>query len=180
MLYPMRNFLTILSLAFFFLAVAGCDEGEKEITAELNDHKFDQQVIDKLPLYDSLVATIIANFPSFQKYIKDEDSYRSFRYMPTSEDPDVFIKLPPAAALKIDPIYNSLGKDFIYGFDIFKDSSVKINVRTRFSAGSKIDIQENLSYYPHGNFRDREFPEKDTILNKNWQYWARFDQRGVF
>lgn len=179
MLYPVRNFLSSLSLLYLF-AVAGCDTGEKEVRAEFDKHTFDQQVIDKLPLYDSLVAAIIKNFPSFQKFIRDEDSYRSFRYKPTSEDPDVFIKLPPSAAPDIDPYYTRLGKDFIYGFDVFKDSSVKIYVRNRFSSKSKVDTWESLSYYPNGNFRKRQFPEKDTILNKNWQYWARFDKRGVF
>ncbi len=180
MLYPVRNFLTCLSLLLFLFVLAGCNTGEKEVKAEFNKHSFDQQVIDKLPLYDSLVSAIVANFPSFKKFIKDNDSYRSFRYIPGSEDPDVFIKLPPAAALNIEPYYTRLGKDLIYGFDVFKDSSVKIYVSTRFLPGSKIDITENLSYYPGGNFRDREFPEKDTILNKHWQYWAQFSKRGVF
>jgi hypothetical protein len=137
-------------------------------------------VIDKLPLYDSLVSSIIANFPSFERFIKEEDSYhRSFRYIPATEDPDVFIKLPPAAEPKVTPHYSRLGKD-IYGFDIFKDSSVKIYVRRRFSPASEVDIVEILSYYSKGNIRNRVFPEKDTILNKNWQYWARFDKRGLF
>lgn len=181
MLYQIRQFLTGSFLVLFLFAVAGCSAGEEDVNNELNNYKFDQQVIANLPLYDSLVAAIIENFPSFQKYIRDEDSYRSFRYMPFStDDPDVFIKLPPAAAPKIDPYYTRLGKDFIHGFDIFKDSSIKIYVRTRFSTKSEVDIRENLSYYPAGNFWNREFPEKDTMLNKNWQYWVRFDKRGLF
>ena len=180
MQYPFRNFLTSLSLLFFLFAVTGCEGHERDIKAEFDNNTFDQQVIAKLPAYDSLVATIIANFPAFKKYIRDEDSYRSFRYMPTSEEPDIFIKIPPAAAPYIDPLYNQLGKDLIYGFEIFKDSSIKINVRTRFLSKSKVEIGEYLSYFPAGNFRNREFPEKDTILNKNWQYWMRFGTRGVF
>ncbi|MEO6253127.1 MAG: hypothetical protein ABIO79_07480 [Ferruginibacter sp.] len=180
MLYPIRIFLSALYLLLLVFALSGCDTGAQEVRAEFINHKFDQQVIDKLPLYDSLVAAIIKNFPSFKKYIRDEDSYRSFRYMPASEDNDVFIKLPPAAAPNIDPVYARLGKDFIYGFEIFKDSSVKINVRNRFSSKLKVDTWENLSYYPTGNFRKRKFPEKDTVLDKNWQYWVRFDKRGVF
>ncbi|HMI78119.1 MAG TPA: hypothetical protein VK484_04965 [Ferruginibacter sp.] len=179
MLYLVRNFLTSLFLALFLFAVAGCNTGEKEVKEEYDNYKFDQQVIDKLPLYDSLVSAIIANFPSFQKFIKDDDSYRSFRYIPSSEDPDVFIKLPPEAAPSIAPYYDRIGKELIYGFDVFKDSSVKIHVRTRLTS-NKVDIAENLSYYSGGNIRDREFPEKDSTLNKNWQYWARFDKRDPF
>ena len=180
MQYLILQFLKIFSLLLFLFTVAGCDTGEKEVEKEYSNYKFDQQVIDKLPLYDSLVSAIIDNFPSFAKFIKDEDSYRSFRYIPASEDPDVFIKLPPAAAPQIMPYYNRIGKDFIYGFDVFKDSSIKIHVRSRFLPESKVDIAEHLSYYSGGNIRDRIFPEKDTTLNKNWQYWTSFGKRGLF
>ncbi|MBK6381399.1 MAG: hypothetical protein IPF72_17685 [Chitinophagaceae bacterium] len=46
---------------------------------------------------------------------------------------------------------------------------------------TKVDVQENLSYYPAGkSIRQREYPSKDTVLNTNWQYWARFDNPGFF
>lgn len=180
MLYLIRRFLTRLSLVLFLFAAAGCDTEKEEIEDDYNNYKFDQQVINRLPVYDSLASAILENFHSFQKYIKEGDSYRSFRYMPSSKDPDVFIKLPPEAAPKIDPYFTRLGNDLIYRFDVFKDSSIKIYVRTRFSSKSQVDIRESLSYYPAGNIRRREFPDKDTILNKNWQYWARFSKRGLF
>ncbi len=178
MLYLVQQFLTRSSLVLFLFALAGC--GGKEVKDDYNNYTFDQQVINKLPVYDSMASAIIENFPSFRKFIKDEESYRAFRYMPASEDPEVFRTLPPELALKIDPWLSRLGKDLIYGFDVFKDSSIKIYVRTRFSSKTEVDIMENLSYYPGANIRDREFPERDTILNKNWQYWARFDKRNLF
>lgn len=178
--YLFRKFLIVFSMVIFLFTVAGCDTGEKAVREEYNNYKFDQQVIDKLPLYDSLVSSIIGNFPEFAKFIKDKDSYRSFRYIPASEDPDVFIKLPPAAEPKITPYYNRIGKEFISGFDVFKDSSIKIHVRKRLSQETEVDIVENLSYYSGGNIRERIFPEKDTALNKNWQYWAWFGKRGLF
>lgn len=180
MLRLFRQFLTSFSLVIFLFTVAGCDTGEKAVRAEYENYTFDQLVIDKLPLYDSLATAIIENFPSFAKYIKNEDSYRSFRYIPDSEDPDVFIKLPSAAAPKITPYYDRIGKEFIYGFYVFKDSSIKILVRARLTPKSEVDIVENLSYYSGGNIRDRIFPEKDTTLNKNWQYWAWFGKRDLF
>ena len=180
MQYLPHRFLTKLSLVLFLFSVAGCGTGKKDVKEEYNSYKFDQQVIDKLPLYDSLVSAIIENFSSFQKYIKKEDSYRAFRYMPSSDDDEFFKKLPPEAAPKIDPYFSRLGKDLIYGFDVFKDSSIKIYVRKRFLAGSEIDIRENLSYSSGANIRDRVFPEKDTTLNKNWQYWTWFGKRGLF
>ncbi len=180
MQYLLHRFLTSIFQASFLFLLAGCNTGKKAVEEEYNNYKFDQQVIDKLPLYDSLVFVIKANFSSFEKFIKDGDSYRSFRYIPNSEDPDVFIKLPPAAEPKISPYYNRIGKDLIYGFDLFKDSSIKIHVRARRSPTSEVDIVENLSYYSKGNIRKREFPEKDTTLNTNWQYWAWFGKEGLF
>lgn len=178
--YLFRKFQISFYLLLFLFTVAGCDTGEKAVKEEYNSYKFDQQVIDKLPLYDSLVSSIIENFPAFAKFIKDDDSYRSFRYIPDSKDPDVFIKLPPAAEPKITPYYNRIGKEFISGFDVFKDSSIKIHVRAGLSPRTKVDIVEYLSYYSGGNIRERIFPEKDTTLNKNWQYWSWFGKRGLF
>ncbi|MEO6541344.1 MAG: hypothetical protein ABIN74_10150 [Ferruginibacter sp.] len=180
MLNPIRIFLTGLSLLFFLIAFTGCDMGEKEVKAEYNAYTFDQQLIDKLPLYDSLVSAIIQNYPAFGKFIRDENGHRTFLYIPASQDPDVFIKLPPQAAPKVSPYFDRPGKDFIYGFEIFKDSSIRIMARTRFSERSKVDIDEFLSYYPRGNIKRREFPDKDTLLNTNWQYRARFNKRGAF
>jgi len=180
MLYPIRNFLTSSSLVLFLFAVAGCSAGEKEVKAAFDNYTFDQQVIDKLPLYDSLVSAIIQNFPSFGKFIRNDDEHRSFLYVPASEYPDVFIKLPPAAAPLVGPHFSRPGKDFIYGFEIFRDSSIRILVRTRLSEKTKVEILESLSYYPARNIRRREFPEKDTILNTNWQYRARFGNRDPF
>jgi len=182
MLYPVRNFLTSLSMLLFLFNLAGCGREEKELKEmkeEMNKHRFDKQVIEKLPVYDSLVSVIIQNFPAFAKFIGD-DGDPSFLYIPSTEEADVFIKLPPAAAPKVTPYFNRPGKDFIYGFEIFRDSSVKILVRTRYTENTKVDISEFLSYYPAGNVRRRAFPDKDTMLNTNWQYWARFGKRDAF
>jgi hypothetical protein len=180
MLNPTRNIITSLSLLFFLFAVAGCDDGDKEFKAEFHKYRYDQQVIDKLPLYDSLVVSIIQNFPAFEKFITGENADPSFLYIPSTDEPDVFIKLPQAAAPHVGPYFNRPGKDFIYGFEIFRDSSIKILVRTRFVDSSKVDITEFMSYYPAGNIRRRQYPDKDTLLNAKWQYWARFSERDVF
>ena len=181
MLYFIRKFLTGSSLALFLCAAASCNSEKEEVSHDYNSYKFDPQVIERLPVYDSLVSAILENFPLFQKHINDEDSYRAYKYMPSSDDIEVFKKLPREATPKINQYFTRLGKDFIYGFDVFKDSSIKIYVRKRFSEKSQIDIGENLSYYPAGNnIRRKELPDKDTILNKNWQYWTRFHKRSLF
>ena len=169
-----------ISLLIYFCVAAGCSSPSKELTADYDNYKFDQQVIQRLPVYDSLAGVILENFPSFKKLINENDSYRSYRYMPVSDDSDLSKKLPQQGAAKINQYFTALGTNFIYGFDVFKDSTIKIYIRKSFSKKDKVDIGENLSWYPPGsNIRRREFPVKDTILNKNWQYWIWFDKRNV-
>ena len=99
----------------------------------------------------------------------------------TSNSDEVSRKLPQEAAPKIEQYFAQLGKDFVYGFDFFKDSTIKIYVRKTYAEKTRIDIEENLSYYPVGkNIHRRQFPAKDTILNQRWQYWTRFNEERLF
>ena len=101
--------------------------------------------------------------------------------MALSDSNDLFKKLPRDGAVKINEYFTQLGKNFIYGFDLFKDGTIKIYIRSSPSKTSQVDIEENLSYYPVGsNISRREFPVKDSILNKHWQYWIRFNKQGLF
>ncbi len=149
MLYNSRKFL--LRIWFFsFCCLAVACHGRNDKSVAYDQFKFDPAVISKLPLYDSLASAIIDNFPAFSKFIKKDDGYRAFRYMPSSKEADMFIKLPPEAAPGIDPIFNQIGKDFITGFDLFKDSSIKIYIRSTYVDSTREDIEENLSYVPPG------------------------------
>ena len=101
--------------------------------------------------------------------------------MPHSIQTGIFNKLPQEVAPKINFYFTKLGKDFIYGFDLFKDSTIKIYIRNKPSEESKVDIEESLSYYPKkGIIQRRKLPIKDTILNDHWQYWTRFNKQDFF
>lgn len=170
--------LTILLLLFLG---TGCQSNSDKVTEEYQYYKFDTRVIEKLPIYDSLANAISEKIILFQQLINENDSYRAYKYMPGSDQSDVFTKLPQEVAPKIDHYFTQLGKDFIYGFDVFKDSTIKIYIRNIPSEESQVDIEENLSYYPlNSNIRKRELPIKDSILNEHWQYWIRFNKRRIF
>ena len=178
MKYFLRPFLTIPLLLFF---ATSCHTDSREIVPVYETYKFDPKVIEKLPVYDSLVTAILEKSAFFQDYMNENDSYRAYRYMPQSDGDEVFNKLPKEIAPGIDPYFTKLGKDFIYGFDVFKDSSIKIYIRKTSSEKFYVDIEENLSYYPTGKtIRRREFPVKDSLLNEHWLYWSRFNKRGLF
>jgi len=180
MLHLPRQFLTNLSLVFLF-TIAGCELKKENVSEDYNNYKFDPQVIANLPLYDSLAVAISGNYAIFRKYITEEDAYRAYRYMPSSTETYVFKELPAEADPMIGQYFNRLGKNFIYAFDLFRDSTIKIYVKTGVLPDTKLDTWESLSYYPPGtSIRRREFPDKDTVLNKNWQYWVRFSKSGLF
>ena len=171
------SFLRTLPLLLLF--AAGCKTENQALTAYKN-YTFDTAVINKLPLYDSLASAILKNMQLIHAHIQDDDAYHAFRYMPASTRPEVFKKLPPELGTDIDLYFNQLGKHFIFAFDVFKDSTIKMYVRSR-TLETKVDMEENLSYFPSGrNIPKREYPLKDTVLNMHWQYWARFDNQGLF
>ncbi|MES2848475.1 MAG: hypothetical protein V4685_05435 [Bacteroidota bacterium] len=173
--------MTRISVILYFLLATSCGSQSTQPPPDYKKYTFDQHVIDKLPVYDSLIKTILENFTSFQKLISEKDSYRAYRYRPLSNESDVSKNLPQEGAAKINQYFEELGKNFIYGFDIFKDSTVKIYIRSSYSGTLQLDIRENLSYYPPRiNIKRRELPIKDTILNKSWQYWISFDERPLF
>ena len=176
-----RLFRLSSSILLFLYLATGCHLNSEEVSEIYKNYKFDPKVVEKLPIYDSLASAILEKFPLFQQYINKEDSYRAYRYMPLSERADVFSKLPQDAGPKIDHYFTQLGKDFIYRFDIFGDSTIKIYIRSGSSANSMVDIEENLSYYPvRSAIKQREFPAKDSMLNEHWQYWFRINKRGLF
>jgi len=175
------KFLTRLFLLLFLYAAAGCHTDRDEVLLAYNKYKFDPEVIEKLPVYDSLASAIIEKIHLFQKNINENDAYQAFRYMPGSSEVEVFTTLPKEISINIDQYFTTLGKNFIYGFDVFKDSTIKIYVRSRPLDTAAVDIEENISYYPAGNnIRQREYPVRDTILNTHWQYWARINKQRLF
>jgi hypothetical protein len=181
MLHIFYTFLTRSSLLLFLYTAAGCHTDSDNVLPAYNNYKFDPKVIEKLPVYDSLASAILKKVHLFQININENDAYQAFRYMPASTEAEVFKKLPPEAGTDIDQYFTKLGKDFIYGFDVFKDSTIKIYVRSRILEATPIDIEENLSYYPAGsNIRQREYPVKDSILNTHWQYWTRINKKRFF
>lgn len=181
MLQLSHKFFTNCILLFILYTAAGCNTDKNIITPVYNSYAFDTKVIEKLPLYDSLANAISKDIDVFLKTIDTTEAYQAFRYMPVSTDPGVFGELPKEASSKVGEYYNALGKDFIFGFDLFQDSTIKIYIRRRISEMAPVDIEENLAYYPGGTgIRKREFPVKDTVLNQHWQYWTRFNKQGFF
>ena len=165
-------------MLYLLIAAAGCKTENKAVTA-WNNFTFDTAVMARLPLYDSLASAIVEKITLVHTYIHPDNAYFAFRYRTASSEPEVFTTLPAEMGTHINRHIGKLGPAYFYGFDVFKDSTIKIYIKSR--SVQKVDITENLSYYPAGKtIQRREYPAKDTILNKHWQYWARFDNQGFF
>ena len=143
---------------FILCVVASCEQ--KDHTADFSQYQYDQQVIDRIPAYDSLASVIVANHTAFIP--KERDSHYVFRYRPYTISKDDYQKLPQVEIKKVDEYIAKVGRGFIYGFDLFRDSSIRFYVRDSFMQGPRYWAQERLSY-----FRDTTKIQKREHIEDN-------------
>ncbi|MBC7850287.1 MAG: hypothetical protein H7Y31_11155 [Chitinophagaceae bacterium] len=162
-------------LILFFLASA-CESNRPP--NKTFDQPFDPQIIAKLPIYDSLTRTLIEYYPFIQQP-DEQETYSMYRF---STDSAVFFgRLGPERSAKVRQYIQQLGKGFIRGCQIYKDSTVKIFIRDFYSGELNMDVGERLSYFPNpGTMTRRKAPNKDTVLTKNWLYWISLDDAEIF
>jgi len=167
--------LRLIAFAGFCL-LAACRSGQPY---DIKNHPFNKQVIEKLAIYDSLGKAIIQHYSAIYKPTKGEPSYV---YIDYQDGDEIYKDLSPDEAAKIKGYITQLGPNFFYGFDLYKDSTMKIYVRDTLLKDYRLDVAERLSFFPAGtdSIKKRDFPSRDTILNRNWQYWIRFDNQGLF
>ncbi|HUC83022.1 MAG TPA: hypothetical protein VMR70_19090 [Flavisolibacter sp.] len=160
-----------LPVLLLCVLAAACGSGKKDF--DHKSHPFDPEVIAKLPLYDSISSVLLQNFSALQNEIKEHASFDySFSGTAAAFNP----KLPNDALQKIRTYQARLGEDFLFEFSVYKDSTIKYSVRDRELKDQGVTVRERLSYLPNGGtMQRRNPPNKDTILNRNWQYWIRFD-----
>ena len=92
--------MTRIFIILYLFVAASCNS-DSEKTTIYNNYQFDKQVIQNLPVYDSLVHAVLENYPILQLHINEEESYRAYRYMAISDSNDLFKKLPREGAVKI-------------------------------------------------------------------------------
>ena len=173
-----ENVMKNISVALILMAslVAGCDPDK--VNYDSSGHRFDNQVIGKLPVYDSLTRLLTGYFPLFQKELNGENSYRFTR----KSDSSMLRKtLSEEGTDSVMSYFNLLGENYIYGFQIYRDTSLKIIVKDTYLKEHSLYVTEQLSFYPSGGkMRKREAPNKDTVLNRHWQYWISFEEQDGF
>jgi len=107
------------------------------------------------------------------------DNYFDYRNFPDTTE--LYKIFPRAAADKIISYFSQLGEHFIKRFSVFKDSTIRYSIRDSSLEQFSLTMREWLSYFPNGGMmQHREGLAKDTMLNKNWQYWISFDKRRFF
>jgi hypothetical protein len=171
-MFDLKNILLCCLLIF----TVGCRFSQPDMKQLHQRQVFDQDIINHLPLYDSLAHEITASASVFQQQIDTNSAYRSFRYRILPQDDNGSVPLPPGTAAPINRIFTALGKDRIYGFDYFSDKTIKLYIRKKDDDSSGLIILEHLSYFPDSTIRRRKFPDKDTILTQHWLYWIQFSR----
>jgi len=151
----------------------------KQSSYDYKHHPFDQNVIAKLPIYDSLARSIVKHYAAIYKPTKGEPSYV---YIDYQDGDEIYKDLQPDEAARIKSLISQLGRDFFFGFDLYKDTTMKIYVKDSYIKESRMEMWERLSFFPEGSdsLKKRDFPSRDTMLNRNWHYWIRFDNEGLF
>lgn len=163
----MKRFAVLLACAL----ALGCGSNDKAY--DFKAYPFDHEVIDRLPLYDSISQVLLQNFAALQEEMK---KHASFDYSFSGPASMVNPKFPAEIVEKIRAFQSRLGKTFLFELSVYKDSSIKYSVRDSTLKGSGVTVKERLSFLPNGgNMQRRQAPNKDTALNANWQYWIRFD-----
>lgn len=170
-----KHSIILLTVVF---AIMSCHSESGNVADTYNAYQFDSAIIEKLPLYDSLAKTIVTNISLFKLNTEEGDDTHAFRYMPGETNFNEFSELPASIEPQLSKILQTIGPNGIQGFDVYKDSSIKMFVRT--TTLNTIITTEILSYFPAGNVKRRELPFKDSLLNEHWLYWVRFDKEGMF
>ena len=169
----MHRFLAVL----FVIGLLSCEQ--QDHSADFSKYQYDQQVIDRLPAYDSLASVILQGHTAFIP--SGRDSHYVFRYRPFTISKADYQKLPQNEIKRVDEYIGKVGRGYIYGFDLFRDSSIRFYVRDSFVHEARFWAQERLSYFNDtSKIPDREPPTKDTVLQIRWQYWIRFDEPELF
>ena len=70
---PRFNFYNALAFSILIACFSGCKENKEELQQVYNNYRFDNAVIQKLPLYDSLVIAIQRN-----QHILIQDNYDKY------------------------------------------------------------------------------------------------------
>src|SRR3954447_4312191 len=89
-----------ITITIFLCFAAGCRP--KDFTSVFHSYKFDRQVINKLPVYDSLINVLLKYYPSIQQHIKNQSSYT---FIPSSFSFDLYEKLPAEGAKKVEQYF---------------------------------------------------------------------------
>lgn len=173
--------MKILIIFIFTLALLSCDN-EKDFKSDFEKHKFDQTVIDNLPRYDTLRKIVLDNYDSFNL---NDTNYR-FTYF-YNFDSLVQISgysnydVPQKIYQTTVELFNEIGKEYIFGFTISKDSLFEIFVRNTHLTNYYLDVRERLYWYPRVNkIYKPEYPIKDTLLTDKWQYQIWYDKKSEF
>ena len=169
---------------------------QKNLQKIFNKESFDQDIINALPLYDSLKTIILRNKTSiidyrdkishFNKDLKIDTSHISdtepyfFIFLSGKGTSDQSISLNTLPKIILDsilPICNAIGPKYLMGFDIEKHSEfLRIDLKDVYYENTDIETHHTLQW--NWDYRNQQIPFlKDTLLKSKWIYYINSEKR---
>lgn len=171
----------IVFILFSFLLLPGC-KNSNDFKSDFENHKYDQTVIQNLPLYDTLRQLILTNYDSFHLSSIKTDFPYIYNFDTASQisgynNTDISEKIYP----KTVELFKTIGSNHIFGFTISKDSTIEFLINNTHLSKYFLDVRERLYWFANSNkINKTSFPIKDTLLSDNWQYQIWYDKRAEF
>ena len=166
----MAKFLLLFACIIVLSCISSTD-----FKKDFDEQQFDQAIVDKLPLFDTLRQLIVSNYDSFNFTGMNND----YTYIHNFDTSSYIIREIPDQVYPIaGQLFHKIGMYNIFGFTLSRDSSLKFLIRTSRLTNHDIKVQESLNWYTTPNkIKRSNFPVKDTILNDNWKYEIWFNEK---
>ena len=178
----------ILTL-FIVLVLSSCNH-EKAKQAVFQKTTFDGQVMENLPLYDSLRDVMVNHIDTIFKFrdsghlVYHGDSKRTtqenadfyiFNFTEPGQSQDGIDNMPAFLYPSVERICKKLGKDNIRGFLVRRDSSLEISAKSIYKENIDATVNHQLFWKTKIGLSSDEMFIKDTTIGSKWTYLVSVD-----
>ena len=174
-------------IALLWLGMISCEH--KSLRKLFNQSTYDQQVIESLPLYDSLKNIIVSNIDTIFKFRNSKHLlYHGDTGKETQEDADFYIfnysydthsksidelreNIPEFIYPSIDKLFKKLGQDKVRGFGLWPDSTIEIAIKSIYREDEDANVSHTLVWKKtFSKDTDLDILYRDTIIAPEWTY----------
>ena len=180
-----------LSLLLIFLLASCANQEQERARQQLKEQQPDTAVINRLPLYDSLRSIVIARLPECFRaedleQLEDRREWAANTFFlnqkgalqelaPPDKDE---VRLPADLQKSILGLFQQIGSNHIFGFEIRLDSTFTALIRNEYAKELHLDIRERLSWTAQNDSLQHGAFMKTVPVAGHWTYLIWYDKRG--